>query len=338
MKLINLTCIAILFSLSALAGHDSGNGAGGVADGSRYVTFYSSGIFVDSTELSIDQVPQLSATSSLFLSNPSISAKYGSQYFRALVPSQNRKYFKVTPDKFTPELRAKLLAEYGRVSGLDVSKIVLFAITDIKNKTTYLLPEFYSLKTATEQMAILYHEAFWLVNPQAKYEKVVASEMLFQKYLENQKSGLSLMDWLETILTPTAYIRAAYGYDAQTGALNAISTSNGIPLLELFGSQAFKVDLESRDGSDIVLQNLFALQTKVPNSILVHSLIRKLSAGGLLHIYLDTNAWSGEDASTCKLEPYSNATTNEKIDLSCIASYGDNSGAGYVSGTLSLRE
>lgn len=310
-----LALIFITFnSLHASDGNESGNGGGGVADGSRYMTFYSAGVFVDSAELSIDEVPNLREISDLFMTLPSLNATYSSTYFKALIPSQQRKYYKVTENKFTPEVRAKLLSEYSRITGLDVSKLVLFAITDINSKTTYLLPEFYSLKKSSEQMAILYHESFWLVRKPASYEEVVRSEILFQKYIENQNSPIALMDWLETILPSGAYVNAGYGIDNQTGAL-AVLAKEKITLGDLLGTEPFRDDGEffgSQD-QDLALQHLFSLQQRAPKSMLIRALIRKISA----NLRIIFSAGPKGNPPACWMHPYTKIAVHDGVLFRC---------------------
>lgn len=226
MKNKYLTRLTVLVAFTSLvlqgfayAGNDSGNGGGGVNQDGRYMTFYSAGLLVDKQELTLEQVPQLRYVTDVFMTTASIPAKVQSEFYEILAPSSARKYYNVQATHFTPEVRARLIAEYSRITGLDASKLALFAITETNSKTTYLLPEFYHLRP-TEQAAVLFHEAYWIKSPESSYQTVVNAEITFQRYLENMQSKESQIKFLDLLVENAYVLPAALILDVQDGSLD----------------------------------------------------------------------------------------------------------------------
>jgi len=91
-----------------------------------------------------------------------------------------------------------LIKKYRETLQIDESSALgVFAITDIKTETTLLLPKFYELNEY-EQMAILFHEAYWLMFPKSSYQKTINAEVTAQEYFET-KDSLSGLEFLKAI-------------------------------------------------------------------------------------------------------------------------------------------
>ncbi len=202
-----------------------GNGGGGVSRGGRPMTFYSAGIIVEQKSLTAREIPEIDSLLKVINSNPYVSASTKSQLTQAIDPSLTRQYFRIKPDQFDKKAKDRIMAEYARIAKVDTSQITLFAITDTSQKITYLLPDFYRL-SFFEKIAILYHEAYWILNPSASYNHIVEAEFVFQAYLENQSSMHHLFAWI-TATEPLRHIlEVTIALDLQSGALNELIQAN----------------------------------------------------------------------------------------------------------------
>lgn len=218
-KLILATTTALLLAGPAMAqGHDGSGGGGLIKDG-RYMTFHSAGLYTDPTSLRMDQIPGLTEVSDLLAATDLLGAKTKQAYLAALTPNPNRKYFKVKPSAFTNEVRARIMAEYKRVMPDITSEIALYAVTDTESRTTYLLPGFDHLNHI-EKQAILFHEAYWIVNPKASYKNVINAEMAFQAYLENPNSMEQIIDWVLVTGGNSDLVKAAINIDLKNETLS----------------------------------------------------------------------------------------------------------------------
>ena len=110
--------------------------------------------------------------------------RYLGRLISAILPIGDRKYFAISDQDLSPEKRQQLIDAYAATMNGQVPKneLVVYAVT--AENATYLLPEFYRLKE-TEQAAILFHEAEWILNPKLTYGNVIDGEMKFQAYVEN---------------------------------------------------------------------------------------------------------------------------------------------------------
>ncbi len=320
MKKLNMIMIgaALCLSLSVFAQQD-GNGGGGIMKDGRYMTFGSAGIYVESSELSLNQVPQLNKTIEVIMNQDYLNVDSARVLFSALNPSKGRKYFQVKSDQFSLAVRSRLMSEYSRLLNIDTGKIALFAITDVKTSTTYLLPEFYSLNPI-EQMTILYHEAYWIVNPKSDYQSVVSAEVSFQKYLESGDNQ-SLFNWLKHVVqSRDELIAAAYGIDSSSGALNSIKVSpkeknkgeKFLLLKDILGDQSKSPNIDE----SVALQNLYEIRDRAPNSFLIPALIEVVSKGSL-HFKGDYGT-DGLLLSSCYVLSYSKSFREGALNLNCL--------------------
>jgi hypothetical protein len=206
----------------------TGNGGGGVKQNGVYKTFYSAGIYINPKE--VTEVPG----AELYMNTISSLSGEGSSTARLYsngIPMGDRKFFDIVEEKMDDTTMARLIAEYARVVNQPSDSLTLFAITDIGTKTTYLLPTFYKL-SENEQAAILFHEAYWLLNPKADYAEVVKAEMEFQEFLELKESGKyshRLPRLLGKLLNdPTFALRSALQEDKRSQSAPQIIDVNGL--------------------------------------------------------------------------------------------------------------
>jgi len=263
--------------------NDSGNGGGGVYRNGRYMTFYTAGVYVETDSR---DVPQLNELQKLINTNAYLNNVLKSKYISAIMPSINRQYYKVSANSFTPELRARLIEEYGRVTGIHQSELALFAITDTNSGNTYLFPEYYKL-APIEQKAILFHEAYWLVNPSHTYEEVVRAEISFQSYLSNPGSADHFLRWTEVLGTKKEALLAAIKYDISTKSLKGlINKDYSIDLHDIFGKKwvhCLNSDVKALKCRPLITTNIYSLTMKYPNSLFLKILYRQSASGKLAY-------------------------------------------------------
>lgn len=162
----------------------AGNGGGGVVDQGIYKTFYSAGFYVSSKDQTETDIPAIGQLMRNLGGSPLLAnSEQLMPLVRALTPSAKRKYFRVLPDSFDPEMRAQLYAEYAKVTGQPTHRMVIYAVTDPNTLSTYILPEFDRLPPLGQQ-AILLHESLWLHWKDATYEAVMQAEAAFQAHFE----------------------------------------------------------------------------------------------------------------------------------------------------------
>ena len=181
MKKIILT-IMMLASFQGFAGQDGGGGGVIKRDG-QYLTFGSAKVKLSSPQ-GIENVPGLELLLNVLdASKSGIPEQFHGQLVNALLPSEERRYFRIDQSQLSSQTYARLIAEYSKLwkGQIDPSNLELAAITVAQD--TFLLPPFFRLNQ-TEQAAILFHESIWLLKPSISYDELVAAEMTMQSHIE----------------------------------------------------------------------------------------------------------------------------------------------------------
>jgi len=182
------------------AGTDIQNGGGGLNINGNVATFYSAKIKIDPEPMEIfEDIHNLNQE----LFNLGVSSSIKFLLLNNTTPSFERQYFKAT-DSNSQQTIESIKEEYMRTTGLSSKDIVLFAITNVEERTTLLLPDFFKLN-ATEKMAILFHESMWLSSKVESLREMLRLEYVFQQYLENKspKNIFDLYRKLEEIFNNT---------------------------------------------------------------------------------------------------------------------------------------
>jgi len=171
-----------------------GNGGGGVNRHGKLMSFYSAGIrTINSGAQSKSSAPGLEELLN-FIDHNEIYTRFDkSKLFSAITPAFNRNYYDIDKSWFTSKEKLRILEEYARVTGQPKEELVLYAVTDTVKRDTFLFPDFYKLPLH-DQMAILYHEAQWILNPNEKYVNITNKEIAFQAYLEDPTNILRSID------------------------------------------------------------------------------------------------------------------------------------------------
>jgi hypothetical protein len=180
LKTLALSVYLMLFSFSLLAGTEIQNGGTGLMINGKVATFYSAKInIIPSPLVNTEGMSELLTK----ISTLNVDSKTKFELIKSISPSTNRNYYRVAnDDPNSPEIKS-IIAEYERVTHIDGDELTLFGITNPQTQTTLLFPSFFKL-SATEKMAILFHESMWMTNRVTSIEEMVTLEYLFQKYLE----------------------------------------------------------------------------------------------------------------------------------------------------------
>lgn len=280
----------------------TGNGGGGVNQNGVYKTFYSAGMYVSAeAETSIPGAELYTKTvMSIAGQNKSMA-----QLLSAGLPIAHRKFYKILESKMDAGVMDRLLNEYARVVNQPVASLTIFAITDVNQKITYLLPTFYKL-SENEQASILFHEAYWILKPRANYSEVVAAESAFQKFVEARESDefdSELVNILGSVLDDSSLaLKTAFKEDARSQKSAALISTIGTMKLGylfgdntdlckksvenkytgegLFGRNKHELTLEAKCKLNYYnLQDILVLSRKFPESYFLKELMRFVSAG-----------------------------------------------------------
>jgi len=191
-----LTISLFLSSIGIFKLHagQEGNGGGGVIRHGKLMSFYSAGIrTVNSGVQSKLSAPGLEELLNFIDHNEIYSRPDKSKLFLAITPAINRNYYDIDSSWFTEKEKARIIEEYVRVTGQPKEELVLYAVTDTLKRDTFLFPDFYKLPL-NDQMAVLYHEAQWILNPNDNYTNIINKEIAFQAYLEDPTNILRSID------------------------------------------------------------------------------------------------------------------------------------------------
>lgn len=251
-----------------------GNGGGGVERDGRYMTFYSAGLYTEPFPAQDnEEVPGLIDLLDFFEKFPHLSDEERLRFIGTSLPSANHSYYKAKEDRFDEATLRRLIAEFSRVTGQPIEEIRLFAITDTQSRNTFLLPSFYQL-TRQEQMTILFHENYWILNPKANYQTVIAAEMAFQAVLAKPSKMNRVLELLKYIGEPADRMLAIIRYDLQSEALKGLLGSGStLPMVELLGEKFFACMEKSNYLGEACLEsiklNVYRLTQKYPHSLLL---------------------------------------------------------------------
>jgi hypothetical protein len=279
MKFKVITCLIGLMHLTVsgasgaeLHGAGGSNGGAGVKRDGKYMSFYSAGLYVEP----VDQwqppysPPQLDRFMKFVREFRYWSKEDKARLLETAIPSNEHQYFKVKEDQFDTVVRERLLDEFHRVTGQPLSGLELFALTDIEKRRTFLLPGFYQLKPS-DQVAILFHENFWILKGKGTdYRSVVEAELAFQAVYEQPDNGHRIMDLISRFGDGSGLLEAAAKVDLDSGALKDVLVDGGLPLGPVFG------DSFAGCGSDcvrgVLAASLLEAMQRHPNSVILRRL------------------------------------------------------------------
>jgi hypothetical protein len=273
----------------AMSGGDvEGNGGAGLESEGRYMTFYSSGLYTEPVPKDNTQVPALEKLRLFVKSFPYWSEGTRANLIGAIVPSDSHQYYKVKDDKFDATTRARILAEYSRVTHQPPEALHLFAVTDANSGMTFLLPAFYQL-TETEQMTILFHETLWILLKDLDYAHVISAEMAFQAVLVQPGNLNRVADLLKNYGTNNDRLQFAIAADVKSNTLKSFLVDGKISVMKLFSQDWFQCYNHESDQSSclhLVIPYVYELTQKYPNSFFLRLVYERLTqhAGSTVEI------------------------------------------------------
>lgn len=282
-RIISAAIIAVLSIHAARAGEKEGNGGGGVTDQGVSMTFYKAGLYVEPNPQNIEDVPGMDYLLRRWDGLDFLRPNERDQFKGVLIPSAQHLYYKVNEDAFDDETFESIKRAYQEATQIDPSKITLFAITDTNKRQTFLLPAFYSLKSAEEQAAILFHESYWLANPRATYGEVIAVEMAFEAMLRDPSSVARTLDFLNRFkASGSSFFRYALKRDFANGSLKGlVNGQRQTSLYRLLGPKFLKCIENSAGGCDVYLNlHLADLKARFPHSLFLKILRDRVGTHG----------------------------------------------------------
>jgi hypothetical protein len=326
-----LSALLMAASTPAMAGQ-SGNGGGGVLRNGVYMTFGSAGLWASPVEKKQVELPNLDALIDQIMSMDCFSTKEKSALYGALAPSADRKYFDAVDSQYDQKTKDQLIAEYAKVIHAPSGNLVLFAITDTSSKRTYLLPEFYRLKP-NEQMAILFHEAFWILYPKSTYDEVIRAEVAMQKYLESPTSADAVAE-LVSVLPGELFdkLYSAVQIDAKGKVANGIKSmgQNSFRFVsyEFFVGADFRACIQAQvkestrtpaDCNFLIERHWAKLKKTYWNSAAISLLADAVQNQGLRFSGMYSTSSSGSTPSKTSVAVCDRLGQNTSTQLSCTA-------------------
>ena len=296
MKKIYWTLVlCTVINFSSIYANENENGGGGVKVNGVYKTFYSAGLVIKSEpETNVPGSKLLLKTINSLVPNGSDSTLLIS----SALPIGRRAFYRVLEDQMDKKVMEKLIEEYTKVTSQPADLLTLFAITDTTEEITYLLPSFYKL-SEVEQAAVLFHEAYWIMKPDANYIDVVSAEMDFQEYVQKTQDGgfsLKLPRLLEklTNMDEIAIVAALKADARMQTAPDLIHADMKVSIGTLFSNHCFTGwEASPTTGGFIVskwaydtktvcalqkddLQDLMSISQEYPKSFFIQELMARL--------------------------------------------------------------
>ncbi len=254
LKYPQILFLGVIFALGlshSAVGGETGNGGGGILRDGRVLTFGSASIELPQNDAQISEIPGMKMLTKMLV-RLNIPKRQQMKLLMAILPSIERKYFRLPKDSLSERQEAELKKIYGDMTGVDYSSIALFAVTDFSKKETYLLPEFFELEKEEEQAAILWHEAAWVLGAWSfnltsgnrfSYEFVLQAEMNMQNYLEEPDVGENLRHMMKDISiilnNKLLYLSTLAQIDLEKGSFgDLIDSEQSIPIDKIFPDTA----------------------------------------------------------------------------------------------------
>lgn len=260
----------------------SGNGGGLVERNGQYLSFLTAGAKtkVPVSPLTVKELPDLEVferkINQLLLPD---SIRY--EILGGTRISHDRKYYKANLRNIPAADLERIKNEYKKsvsINGNDT--LVLAAIT--QGKETYLFEPYFEIVKENSRLAILAHEAFWVLSlGKANYQKIIQAEMQLESCFDQIQSNklVSCMNFAYAYadLSNRRYIPiqvAAYD-DWKMGRLNALLNSEGsLPFTAIFPFiKNPNFDLSTSIGQGELYDHLRAQSQTNPESKLFQELL-----------------------------------------------------------------
>jgi hypothetical protein len=216
-----------------------------------------------------------------------------------VTPTAGRTYFAAEKSRVPAEEYQHLRQRYADLMKIPVDQVVLLAVTNAQTRETFLLPEFFQLKTIAEQAALLLHESLWLETPQKNYEDVVTTEQAAQAFFENPAEPKNYYGFYLKLAVffdePASLLQASLEFDkrgsypwmppeanpSRAGVL--LNQFLGEKYLRCYFKEAPKKFLAPESCNDELLMDLAISSAQYPDSLFLKSFIEYLHFGKVLH-------------------------------------------------------
>lgn len=243
MRFILSLVAMVLIGFHVHAAREVRNGGGGMRVEGRYLTYYSANGKVQQEIEVAEAIPGLDLLVREIISLP-LSSEMRAILLNQVDASSFRRYYRIAGDALDPKLREKLVNDYSELYQIPKDQVVIFAVTNDKDRSTVLLPEFYALNPQ-EQAAMVMHESMWLRGPSIEYSDVLRAEQYTQAYFEDKNDPDRLFPFMEVLQQLTssedifAKVKAGLTFDLQHRRFPEVVGSQGKILLKNFLGENF---------------------------------------------------------------------------------------------------
>ncbi len=178
---ILVSVLIVLTAGNIMAGQVREGGPGIIREG-EYLTFGDAKVPV---RLNRSNIPSLKIVEDALMRMP-ISNVMRGELLQAVLPSIGRTYYDI--DALKDHERKELIEIYRKAMGLgDDENVTIYAVTNPLTKETFILPDFYKIRSDFGRAANIFHESSWIIGRQKSnlsYREYMELEMSFQKYIE----------------------------------------------------------------------------------------------------------------------------------------------------------
>jgi hypothetical protein len=139
-------------------------------------------------------------------------------------------------------------------------------------------------------MAILFHEAYWIVHPESTYNQVVSAEMAFQAVLSQPNNYAAAYDFVTRV--GASHLKGVYAlakWDLAQGNLNGFVNKRGeFPLSQLYGEEFINCSIPlaslnngnaTRSCDVYFRKNINSLRVRYPKSMILKKIAESLVHG-----------------------------------------------------------
>lgn len=258
-----LLVLMLLQTIHASAIQEVHGGGGGVDAAGHYMTFYSAQIPILNKPLEEDEIPGLTLLIDTIF-DLTLPETQKDKILKSISPDSHT-YFKVDETKIPDDEKAQILDQYAQLMGVSKTDLTLFAVSTPDSNTTILFDSFFKLKQS-EQAAILFHEAMWLLLPKdgLNYTNIISIEMRTQAYLENPQDADAYYSFYNQLGQfsdgddQSYMIDATLTYDLKMGNLKSPGLKNGqVYVSQFIGPDAFNCIASNQQQCPEVAQKFF---------------------------------------------------------------------------------
>ena len=289
--LIGVVLLVNLNSAFGRAGEGAGNGGGGVLFEGKPSTFREAGVNIELKErededfafsnkqLDYEDIPQIEVLID-FIENNFLSYNYiKGELLKAILPGSDRKYILANKDIYDSDAYLEIYDDYKRE--FPNKEPIIHAITFPATKKTVLLPTFFEL-SGTGKMAILFHEALWLLNSKRTLNKVLYLEDLFHAWLKDSNNLELMYDFFVTLI-PGSEVTISLKLDTLGENISFMNYDDdkepSFKMHTIYGQEFYNCIADAEFPQicqKYIGENVYKLMKENPNSFFLKYLYKKL--------------------------------------------------------------